>query len=358
MYYQQKLYTTEKLREAYVSWAGQQLATRPTATEVKGPCPVCGGTDRFWINQTGSHCRHCKEQPGYPREWYKALLQELGLFNNLVGSSYTPIQESKTTIQLPPVISRAKSQKATHGNGHFNYDPVELWNISSLAPHTPAETYLREYRQCWPEHEPLPLSTRWIPRESYSRLKNSAGTGPNKYPELPPNSAGALLFVYVSSNGQPVGIGTVALSTLGRRIPFFWGKKRMKMITLGKKTGLFWCHLRRKDLQYDPPLHVAEGPVTAMAACTLATMSGQLGSVAAIATGGAHNLRTVHELITAQPVILHVDGERAGGIAARVAIRTLSEHGFSIKFRFYGAHKDAADAHAEQLSHKRRNQEK
>ena len=29
------------------------------AAEVSGPCPLCGGVDRFWVNRFGPWCRHC-----------------------------------------------------------------------------------------------------------------------------------------------------------------------------------------------------------------------------------------------------------------------------------------------------------
>lgn len=41
----------------------QRLGLKKTGSEYKGPCPVCGGNDRFWLSRGRSHpilatCRH------------------------------------------------------------------------------------------------------------------------------------------------------------------------------------------------------------------------------------------------------------------------------------------------------------
>lgn len=67
----------------YASVMGQSLVY--VGGEFHGPCPLCGGRDRFWIKQGKStvlmQCRRC-EAP------FKALIEALGV--NSVGKSISP----------------------------------------------------------------------------------------------------------------------------------------------------------------------------------------------------------------------------------------------------------------------------
>lgn len=53
-----------KERFDLVSYAGQRTELRKAAAkEWAGPCPMCGGSDRFHVRADGWFCRHCKNEP-------------------------------------------------------------------------------------------------------------------------------------------------------------------------------------------------------------------------------------------------------------------------------------------------------
>lgn len=53
-----------KERFDLLSYAGQHSELRKVAAkEWAGPCPMCGGSDRFHVRADGWFCRHCKNEP-------------------------------------------------------------------------------------------------------------------------------------------------------------------------------------------------------------------------------------------------------------------------------------------------------
>lgn len=53
-----------KERFDLLSYAGQHSELRKVAAkEWAGPCPMCGGNDRFHVRADGWFCRHCKNEP-------------------------------------------------------------------------------------------------------------------------------------------------------------------------------------------------------------------------------------------------------------------------------------------------------
>lgn len=58
-----------------VAMIGQHTRLRKVAAhEYAGPCPVCGGTDRFRVNdEKGFFCRHCHGEPGSGGHWGDAV---------------------------------------------------------------------------------------------------------------------------------------------------------------------------------------------------------------------------------------------------------------------------------------------
>ena len=46
---------------------------KQAAREWAGPCPKCGGRDRFRVTDTGWFCRKCTGEPGSGGHWGDAL---------------------------------------------------------------------------------------------------------------------------------------------------------------------------------------------------------------------------------------------------------------------------------------------
>ena len=51
-----------------------QFITKPEAKEQKGPCPKCGGEDRFYVQKAFFACRNCHSQHSDVIEFYQWLL--------------------------------------------------------------------------------------------------------------------------------------------------------------------------------------------------------------------------------------------------------------------------------------------
>lgn len=77
----------EEIKERFdlLAYAGQRSELRKVAAgEWAGPCPMCGGDDRFHVRADGWFCRHCKNEP-----WQDAIelvrLLENCSFNDAVA---------------------------------------------------------------------------------------------------------------------------------------------------------------------------------------------------------------------------------------------------------------------------------
>ena len=59
-------------------WAAALGNLKKHGTELKGPCPVDGGTDRFSVGKDGTiYCRHCQPGKNNP-DAFRAILEAAG----------------------------------------------------------------------------------------------------------------------------------------------------------------------------------------------------------------------------------------------------------------------------------------
>lgn len=97
-----------------ITLAGQytQLRRASGTTEYMGPCPRCGGTDRFHVKAGGFFCRQCKQMEANNGIWY----DQIDFVRWMDGCSFTAAVEKLTgakpmTLTKTPVTPIVKPQK-------------------------------------------------------------------------------------------------------------------------------------------------------------------------------------------------------------------------------------------------------
>ena len=84
------------------------LGLKRSGSEYKGPCPLCGGNDRFHVRQDGLFgCRQCGD--ANRKELYKAVLQRCGHTPRGNGDRYTPRPQSEDDTAPPPKKKSVKT---------------------------------------------------------------------------------------------------------------------------------------------------------------------------------------------------------------------------------------------------------
>ena len=279
-------------------------------SEWTGPCPVCGGDDRFWINmRTGSlGCRGCSPGRKNPKA-YQRVLRALGL-------------GGKPAIQHQRILT-AREKADKHDRRRRIHAAQQLWHHAGTAAGTPVETYLVMHRTVWPGDRPLPDSIRWLPRSSMGRT----GRG------MPQGAVGVMICAYTTVEAHLNAVSMEALRQNGMRPGNRWRR------TFGVRRGA--GALFRIGQPTDMSVHVAEGEVSAIA------VAGRRIIRCVVATGGSWALRDLPQwalpMGTAR-VMLHVDGDRAGEDAALAVARPLMAAGIAVGFARYPPGRDAADS--------------
>ena len=90
------------------------LALKKTGvSSYAGPCPRCGGTDRFWVNTSTDGkfgCRQCGSEPGF----YEAVLRAAGLWQEREERAYRTGFPTCPTCGLATQARNAKTRQASY----------------------------------------------------------------------------------------------------------------------------------------------------------------------------------------------------------------------------------------------------
>ena len=90
------------------------LALKKTGvSSYAGPCPRCGGTDRFWVNTStdgGFGCRQCGSETGF----YEAVLRAAGLWQEREERAYRTGFPTCPTCRLATPARNAHTRQATY----------------------------------------------------------------------------------------------------------------------------------------------------------------------------------------------------------------------------------------------------
>ena len=314
-------------REPLPSWAdwsdqAEALGLRLRSGELKGPCPSCGGTDRFHIRRSGPDarvgCRGCIDGGG---TGFGAVIRAV-------------FPERFDTIGSPSISHTLRQTPKSPQPADTGPDPLvaQLWTRAVPPDPTPGRLYLA-LRFAWPPHgigPNLPTTVRWLDVQA----------APAKVPDarwfgLPDGAAGALVFAWKRSAGaDPVAMSLEALDTAGRRIEPRWRR------TFGTRAGTVFE--ARAPSSGTDPVHVAEGEVDALA-LALAPWCRAGGVYAA---GGTSGMRTDPERFTGLsggPVVLHADGKPQGAAAASYAKARIQATGRECRIERYAPRGEDGD---------------
>ena len=164
-------------------WADALDLTR-RGREWVGPCPLCGGDDRFHVRDSGGRaavgCRGCidGQSESERAERFGEVLR--AAFPGRTGATArSPAKVPRSTPR--PVNGREAARRAIAGR---------LWAAMVPADDTPARAYLAG-RSVWPPGgigPDLPASVRWLPRGA---VRSDAAAD---WYDVPAHSAGAIVY--------------------------------------------------------------------------------------------------------------------------------------------------------------------
>ena len=105
--------TIRRLKEALPPFNALSDLKRKTATESAGPCPLCGGTDRFYVRDGKAFCRQCWPKGGDIIDWHCRIdgMDLADFFKSVASQEVTASRSwSRHTItRMRPEMSFSKS---------------------------------------------------------------------------------------------------------------------------------------------------------------------------------------------------------------------------------------------------------
>ena len=253
-----------------------------------GPCPLCGGTDRFHVRD-GSNgacvgCRGCIDGQGSD--------VRAGRFGEILRAVFPercrnrPPREKAARM---PQNRRTRTAPDAHPGKKTRPDP--LWAAAGRADESPARRYLAN-RFTWPPEgigPDLPDSVRWLSREAAPGTEESwNGT------DSPLAWRGAAVFAWRTCNGELSGVSMEGLDTDGRRPDQTERGKRWRRV-FGSRTGAGFA----VGIAGGDPLVLVEGEADALA-CTWLYPAAEvwaIGGTSGAALGAAipHGRRVIIE---------------------------------------------------------------
>ena len=300
-------------------WTAKHSELRRNGSEWEGPCPVCGGTDRFHINRRGIvGCRGCIDgQPEADRaRAYGAIMRAVfperfdlpdSKARNGISRVIRDQRHVQSRVQSSTSSTRETATKHKTDTVTILREPdpraVEAWARARPADGTTAHVYLAR-RWAWPEEgAELPAAIRWLPLADI----------PHGMGRRPKGAAGAIAYRFERPDGKLAGVQLDALDADGRTISPRWRK------TAGTVTGALFTASKGEGER--PPIVIVEGPIDALA-CRW-----KYPGARSVATGGRNGLDRITPSTIGRPdgrgVVIEADGGDAGQEAARTARKRL-----------------------------------
>ena len=250
-----------------------------------GPCPACGGSDRFRISRRGAFCRHCCPD-GSDAAAVRRLLEAAGLDRRGQDSTPEPINHAALSAPAKPVEE--------------SNEQAEFLLKACQPPNQLVTDYLAS-RFCWPPASmrvPLPNnSVKWLPRAALTKAALKS---------MPDEAEGAMAFVRLNlRTRRAAALALVALDAAARRILWF-GKVKSREV--GKRKGTAFVSRPAKGAA---ETHIAEGEIDALALRW--TQRGRCLSV-----GGTSGLLDAARSIPGT-LTIHADGDADGAKFAEIA---------------------------------------
>ena len=379
--------------------AAARLGLRRQGRELIGPCPACGGEDRFRITLRGGFfCRQCCPDRNAGGDAMRRIIEAAGLADErkeangravgAPGSIADASLRHRSNDAGPPArpsdsMERSRAEAApvrqqrdeedeadardrqtpahppNGAPGRFTGDEIRrsgpdspsseaagrktargardeseaedasircanrIWGAATQDP-APVRTYLASRgawppADAWPAFPGLPPAVRWLSRAAAERLNPDL---PERLRiRLPGGADGCAVYAY-----GPPGAGWLQavqiepLTADGRRAPWPARKPGGKPMARQSRGPMRGTALPVKPHDADPvgPLHIAEGPVDALA---IACWRG----VGAWSAGGTSGLAALAPALaaTGRAVVIEADGDDRGkGLIAATTLKT------------------------------------
>ena len=315
-------------------WAERLNLKKIGPNAYSGPCPLCGGDDRFHVTERNKPlvgCRGCidNEKPPIRAKRYGDLIEtvfpELSRRNkNRPLAIKRPVKKKYRTPPHAP-------NKEKDSPKSKSVLPLLLWDLSTHLFPGPGTVYLSE-RKLHPRHEPVTSfrDIRWIQKSNCPR--NHPG-----WPGLPDGSAGAIIVAYRQYEHLKAVL-LEALTDEGKTT-----KKRWRRV-FGKPNGSCLQAIKAKN----NPIVITEGYTSALAAHWLypdhnAISIGSTSNTAHITRDFTSHFNTHH-------AIIDTDGDEPGQQAGWHIYKNLKEQNINAAL-LLRAQGDAADELALLMNH-------
>ena len=309
------------VNEIIARWPGLQRQGQ----EWKGPCPNCGGRDRFHLRTRDDGfalfgCRHCID--GLPaeqkREGFRNILAKLDLATKRVDSS----QRSDWT----------KKRAATDNSSSQAQDSLswlkQVWQQGEDIVGTSAERYL-VIRNCLPppacRFKQKPKDVRWLSNIHFADLNAKK---PPSIRWLWPKVTGCLMVGYRTGEGTLQAISFEALKIPGQLPRTRWRK------TLGKRKNAWF-----------QPWEGSRGTVLCEGECDAISLGWQFPDHTILGLGGTSQMRNwiqPRHLPTSIVIIADGDENGKGEEAARYLWAELLRKGCYAELKFCPPGEDPA----------------
>lgn len=322
-------------------WA-QACDLKKKGREWVGPCPLCGGEDRFHVREYNGRalvgCRHCIDErdQGERRQRYGELLRSVfgGSINDYTPDRNRPWSrmkghrgDSARTNPRPDSPPQRRADEETKRVEFAN----RLWGMGQPADFTPARVYLAN-RTVWPPDgmgPPLPENVRWLPRDRTGNLLRPLG-----------DAAGYLLFALHSYPAAALrGVSCEALTVDGQRLDRLPERERWRRTFGIKKDAAFRVKAGASKLL------LVEGEADALAAYWL------FPDHEAWAVGGTGGLKNWNAASgDRRPVRIMADGDSKGREAGELARSAARASGRQVTVHWSPVGEDPADELAAALA--------
>ena len=270
------------------------LELKREGAELSGPCPVCGGVDRFHVgrNREGGAkvgCRGCMD--GQPDD---ARRKAFGVVLREAFPERGRGERGGNGNRKPPLRQTPRKRACRRSDAMAVEDAERLWAGAVAAEGTPAMDYL-ELRGVNPWRIPDGSEPcGWLPAGKALELLDHAKAG-----TPPEGCAGVLVWPWTDAAGAVLAVQCEGLDGRGRRCDPRWRR------TVGRMEAAFfrcgWTDSQRTV--------IVEGPMDAVA---VATVDG----VDAYAVGGSQWASKADDLAAlGRHIVLMPDGDEAGDSA-------------------------------------------
>ena len=292
---------------------------RRIGSELKGPCPLCGGRDRCWA------------RPGHTT----SALLSCRVCEAPFGELLAAVTDSDTHGPQPETSRPPRTSRSPQSLDHL----VELWAAGEPVERgTPGGRYLAKRTGC----AAAPPSIRWCAAANWPRRK--------RIRPLPEGAAGALLYRFTSPSdpaGAIVALQVEAVNRSGSNSVWFEPAPNEDEPRKRPNVGGSLMTGRTLVVRHGKPdggVHLVEGPIDALAVVELLGIETlrRTGDTVIGAPGtSGFSVQTVAS--HTGPVTLWTDGDDGGYLAALRLARALRRLGRGVELRAAPAGLDWAD---------------